>query len=509
MTSVASLNGIEGLRVLVLPKNSRLPYFHSFLKAARDRCQWSVHVVCEQPMMKYWPAEIVSAGSFVKVPNFTKVQPWERNTDAVAEIDAFISACERSARVSSGRILLAGERDLGRGFSLPTYYWFHTETAKAVLNDNLQPFLIVRRMFAFARDVLCDVKPDIVVAGEWADALHFVFYLAARRMGITCVTNRFSKIWTGRGYWSTDPLMYNESTRLAFRNRPQDVPISAKSLDRLISFRDRPTTLGYVAKNWQQAAKQSWLSEQVTVARMGVAQIRYVLRGRDGPSPKPAWQVALDFNRRRLLRVRQGGLFERLDNASLMNARYFLIALHKDPEQALNHQAAFWSNQFNTVALVSAALPAGYSLLVREHRLNLGRRPTAFYREMKRLPGVKLIDATDDQYKYIANADLIFTENASVGWEGLMLKRRVITLAPNFYEEAGLATRIRDPERLAETVIDVLERDTVKDPEQHDRDLCRLMDAEFDCTMPLDEIDFSVTLRLLAEKVSASRVRTL
>ena len=32
--------------------------------------------------------------------------------------------------------------------------------------------------------------------------------------------------------------------------------------------------------------------------------------------------------------------------------RYIYIALHKDPEQALNYQALFWANQFNTISLL-------------------------------------------------------------------------------------------------------------------------------------------------------------
>lgn len=507
MSSFSRLGGLQTLSVLVLPKNSRFPYFRSLLEAASLRHQWRIHVVCEPSVVRDWSPVICSAGACIEVPDFLAEQPWEQDAQGVAELDSFIAACERSARTSAGRILVTGERDLGRGFSLSTYHWFHNEIAKTVLADNLQPFTVVRRMFAFARQTIRDVRPDVLIAGEWADALHFVFFLAAREMGVSCLTNRFSKIWSGRGYWSADPLMYNESTRTLFSERRQKAAISMRAAERLRSFRAGPATLGYVKKNWQKAEQKSWAAEQVRLLRIGAARIRYMLGGGSGPRPKPAWQLALDFYRRRYLRLGQVGFFERVGEDELRAGRYFLIALHKDPEQALNHQATFWSNQLNTVALCSTVLPAGYSLLVREHRLNLGRRPSAFYREMKRLPGVRLTDALDDQYKYIANADLIFTENGSVGWEGLMLNRRVITFASNFYEVDGLATRIRDPERLAETVVDVLKHAPVADQDQHDRDLCWLMDAEWDCTMPLDEKDFSVTLSMLENKIAARRLQ--
>ncbi len=501
-----SFDCLQGLNVLVLPKNSRGPYFRSLLQSARQRYDWQMRVVCEPGAIAGWTPVMGWCGNCVEIPDFLAGQSWESDAAAVADIDAFIAACERRSNISAGRIVLAGERDLGRGFSRPIYYWFYNDIAKAVLADNRRPFVIVRRMFAFARATLQTARPDLVLAGEWANALHFVFYLVAQEMGIPCVVNRFSKIWSGRAYWSTDPLMYNDAARRdAAERRRRNAPISNRALERLRTFRAGPATLGYVKKNWDDAERQNWLAEQIQIARPFVVNIRHGLTGRRGQKPKPAWQLGLDFYRRRLLKWRQAKFFQRFDDTALKDKLYLLIALHKDPEQALNHQAAFWSNQLNTVALLCAALPAGYSLLVREHRLNAGRRPSAYYREMSRFPGVALIDAFDDQYKYIANADLVVTDNGSVGWEGLLLNRRVITLAANFFEGASLATRVRDPERLAEIVVDMLEAPAVKDPAEHDCNLGWLMDAEWGSTMPLAEEDYSETFAHLERQLSDDR----
>jgi CDP-glycerol glycerophosphotransferase (TagB/SpsB family) len=164
--------------------------------------------------------------------------------------------------------------------------------------------------------------------------------------------------------------------------------------------------------------------------------------------------------------------------------RYIFTALHKEPEQALNYRAPFWSNQYNTVSLLTSTLPAGFKLLVREHRLNAGRRPTRFYRELSRLPGVVLVDGFDDQFKYIANADLVVTDNSSIGWEALLLGRRVITLAETFYSAAGLARRVREPEGLAAAVLEYLQEPTIADAAAHDRALGWLLDAEWETTAP-------------------------
>ena len=200
-----------------------------------------------------------------------------------------------------------------------------------------------------------------------------------------------------------------------------------------------------------------------------------------------------------------GRFFRSFSADALREMRYLYVAMHKDPEQALNGQAPFWSNQYNTMALLCSVLPAGYKLLVREHRRNAGRRPTRFYRDLSRLPSVVLVDAFDDQFKYITNADLIVTENGSTGWEGLLLGRRVITLADNFYQAAGLARRVREPEELAATVVEMLQQQPVKDAAAHDQALGWVLDAEWETTVPLDEDD--AALDLLAEMLSP-RVRS-
>lgn len=493
-------DGLKDLRVLFLPKNSRTRYFQSFLSAARRRENWRTSVVCPQPSSKYW-RDVVGevAPAYCFVPDFTEVQAWEADSEKVAEIDAFIAKCERHNNVSAAMVLLAGERGLGRGLSLPNYNWFPNRTARQSLADNTAPFRLLRRRFAFARECLETVKPDLLLAGEWADPLCFAFYLSARLLGIRCLVHRPSKLWSGNCYWSEDPMAYNLATRLLTEEkREQRAPVSDRARQRIASFRATPATLGYVQQNWNESASRKWLLEHVYLAKLFAVLCRYHLLRQTGPRPKPPLPLALEHYRRPVLKWRQSRFFRRYSEQELQETRYLFIALHKEPEQALNYQAPFWVNQMNTVALLSAALPAGYKLLVREHRLNSGRRPTRYYREMSCLPGVVLVDSFDSQFKYIRHADLVVTDNGSTGWEGLLLGRRVITLADNFFQSVDLACRVRDPEQLAATVVDVLERPAAADGAAYDDALGWLIDAEWVTSAPMDDSDHTGSLDLIA-----------
>ncbi|HZS64113.1 MAG TPA: hypothetical protein VFA53_06400 [Xanthobacteraceae bacterium] len=483
-------------RVLFLPKNSRTPYFAALLAAARREFGWQVAVVGPARHAAAWRE---AADSLTEPPEFSAPQSWESDKVRCAAVDAFIAACESATGTSAGRIILAGERDLGRGFSRGNFHWFHNKMARRVLQDTAEPARIVRRIFAFAKETLEKTRPDLVLAGEWADPLCFAFSLAAREMGIPCVVNRQSKLWSGRCYWSADPLMYNEAAReRATMLRAATAPVQERSKQHIAEFRSRPKTLGYVQHNWNAIDRRGWLFEHIDFARLLAAQLRYHIAGRSGPTPKPALRVLGGFYRRSYLRLRQVRLFRRISEEELAKKRYIYVAMHKDPEQALNYQAPFWSNQYSTVSLLAGLLPDGFSLLVREHRNNRGRRPTRYYKDLRRLPGVVLIDGLDDQFKYIRNAELVVSENGTSGWEGLLLSRRVIVLDRCFYSAAGLARHVTEPGALAEIVLEMLRQPPTPDARQHDLNLGWILDAEWQTSVPVDEPTSAANFDLLA-----------
>jgi len=499
----AGTDALAGLRVLFLPKNSRPDFFQSFLRTAHQVHGWQIQVVCVPAAEVGWRTIIGQGGGTVAVPDFNPAADWEKDAAATRDIDDFIAACELATGISAGRILLAGERELGRGFSSSVFHWFHTRTARMVLADNTEPARIMRRMFAFARATLLTHKPDLLLAGEWADPICFTFYMAARQLGIRCAVNRPSKVWSGRGYWSAEPMMYNHAARaLVTHKRSENASVSARARERIAEFRSAPATLGYVQKNWEASDRRGFFGYHLDLARLLGVEIRYYLGGRSGPPPKPALRLAFDHYRRAWLKLGQARLFRRFDEAALRDMRYLFIALHKDPEQGLNYQAPYWSYQIYTVGLLSSCLPYGYRLLVREHRNNFGRRPWRFYKHMRSLPGVQLIDGFDSQFKYIANADLVVTDNGSTGWEGLLLRRPVITLADNFYDSIELAHRVPDPEQLATAVVRLLDQPSGGDAAAYDRALGWLLDAEWETTAPLDAPDDARTRALLADVYS-------
>ncbi|MGD9921902.1 MAG: hypothetical protein AB7V13_10695 [Pseudorhodoplanes sp.] len=373
---------------------------------------------------------------------FCQRQPWEDDPAQVAELDALIRDCEMASGVSAGRILLAGERDLGRGFSKLHFEAQPNAISRRVATDVAEPFRIVRRMFAFARDTLARTEPDLVATAGWGDPLNFAFHLLAKQRAIACAAIRPSPMWIGRCYW-TDTLTYS--------NLPARVRAAEKCANNEFVSTD--------AQNYVESFRSSAGAKRAAVV--------------SGSNAFREW--------------RQRRFFHRFDNEALSGLRYFYFAMQEDPSESLNLRAPFWANQYNTAALLTGSLPAGYKLLVHEHPNNVGRRPNQYYEDLSRLPGIVMIDGTEPRVHYVANAALIVTENGPAGWEGLLLGRPVITLADSFYEGAGLARRLRDPEQLSATVVDLLAPTLMPADTDDESRTGWILDAEWETTAPVED----------------------
>jgi UDP-N-acetylglucosamine 2-epimerase len=131
-------------------------------------------------------------------------------------------------------------------------------------------------------------------------------------------------------------------------------------------------------------------------------------------------------------------------------------------------------------------LPIGFKLLVREHRKNFGRRHTKYYKFLSRLPGVILIDPMGSQFKYIQNADLIITDNSSTGWEGILLRKPVITLEKTFYDVPGLSVQATKPSELDKYILKVLNDVNAYKSNEYDCRLRLFIDAEDETTLSVE-----------------------
>lgn len=484
--SGADFTGLHVLALLAGGRIKRTRHLVAPLDVGVAKHNWCVDVACAAKDQQAYQ-RFSGAGKIYLWPNMLKKQGWEDDQVYAAEVDRRLSEAERISGVPIGRLVLAGDTSVGSGFMSGVLDLNATPIGRRVIMDNTEPFRIIRRLFHFADETLEASAPDIVFTHEWAKPWLFAMWLAAQRRRIACIAARRSKIRSDYCFLTADPLLFNAlAQERAINKRSRGKSISDAAKAAIHDFRDSPRMVKHIEQKWKSAKRANWL---VWHARAGKTIAVEVVR-RLRPSRKSIGRV-IRYNRQLVKAARHRRYFRRFDPAALQPMKYLYFPMHKETDLPLNYQAAAWCDQRNTVRLLAAMLPSGYRLLVREHRFNYGLRPTAYYRELARLPNVILIDAFDSQFKYIQGADLVVTENGSAGWEGLMLGRRVLTLGTTFYEGAGLARNVRSPEDLGPVILDMLSKPAVEDQVAYDHNLGAMIDAERETIFPInwDDVD--------------------
>ena len=298
----------------------------------------------------------------------------------------------------------------------------------------------------------------------------------------------------------------------AKRNSNREITVSRGAETFAKSFSKSPQMVKYIATKWKRPGEVGWFLWHARFLRALPGKILAMARGERPDDRGTPIGMVLAYNRRYFSMERHKRSFSRFDDTSLADMKFLYFPMHKETDLTLVFQAPVWHDQRFTIQLIASCLPAGYCLLVREHRFNFGHRTTQFYKDLANLPNVILVDPFDSQFKYVRNADLIVTENSSTGLEGLLFGRRVVTIADNFYDGAGLTTRVSDPSKLGSAIIDALARPAVEDPEHHKRGLCCMYDAEQDTTFSGETNQLDRAFQLLEETFESAlsnRRRTL
>ena len=113
---------------------------------------------------------------------------------------------------------------------------------------------------------------------------------------------------------------------------------------------------------------------------------------------------------------------------------FVLFAPHYQPEAATLAAAPVWSDMLGLVRILSASLPAGYQLVVKDHPAIGGYRPTSFYREAARLPNVVLLPENYSSIELLQQCKMAATVTGTVGLQALLFGKPVLLFGPVYFD---------------------------------------------------------------------------
>lgn len=135
---------------------------------------------------------------------------------------------------------------------------------------------------------------------------------------------------------------------------------------------------------------------------------------------------------------------------------FVLFPLHRQPESSIDVIASRTSNQTELIRALARTLPATHDLYVKEHPNGLGDRTPRELRELRAIPGVKLVDPAVSSFALFDLADLVITLSGTAGYEAALLGRPAAAIA-NMYFGPLLVANALDP--YTASVADLLGRE--------------------------------------------------
>ena len=142
----------------------------------------------------------------------------------------------------------------------------------------------------------------------------------------------------------------------------------------------------------------------------------------------------------------------------LAHLDYAFFALAMEPENTLLVFSRAHLNQIEVVRNIAYNLPAGMSLVVKEHPAALGKRKVSYYRKLLEIPNVRMADPALEARLLMVRARLVSTIAGSVGLEALMLRKPVLTFGQTPYEllPPTMVRRAGPLDDLGETIADLM-----------------------------------------------------
>jgi len=140
------------------------------------------------------------------------------------------------------------------------------------------------------------------------------------------------------------------------------------------------------------------------------------------------------FNKREIVRTLCARWLNNKYSVPVETDNFFIYPLHYHPESSTSILAKFY-DEYEVIKNIAFSLPQNTYLYVKDHISANGYEGFKFYRNILKLPNVKLISPQINTKVLIRKSSGVFTLTSTVGYEGVLLNKPVIVFGDVFYNE--------------------------------------------------------------------------
>ena len=320
-------------------------------------------------------------------------------------------------------------------YGVPIHRMIWSERHLLEGRSHAEVLALTERIFRVVEDAFDRFEPSFLFSEDVGCLTSYVHYAVARGRGIP-----FWRIGSARmrgllSVYSGGPQEWNlTKDRLAeIRGRGLSAEERQGAKAFVEGFRERPER-----PTGMQTRSRLPVADKDDVERLAQLGKRYL----DDPQ-NPTLTSPMQALRQRAVRLARNQASQSLAffDRPQPGERYVLYPIHFQPEASTLVQAPYYLDQAALIEDMSKSLPVGYQLYVKEHVSNRGRRPLAFYKRLRDTFGVRLLGPDEDTWTLIRDAAAIAVITGTVGWEGLLFEKPVVTFGDVFYNECTLTHR--------------------------------------------------------------------
>ncbi len=315
---------------------------------------------------------------------------------------------------------------------------------------------LIVNLVRFFEHIFASHEFAAAVCQEADSLVTHVFYQVARRFGVKII-GLWPPAWmredgnTGFSF-GRDEFRHSDQMERIYREL-QGRELSGQERERLRRFKDSVVNfdLNRAYSNKKKTAATPALSPNLT--KIG----RYL--GENSKRRKDIEYYKIDVlakAKANLLRVwRRWRSRHLLGSKSVdFSPRSVFYAMHYQPEQTTLVGGIFFANQVAVIENIAKSLPFGYSLIVKEHPLGRGARPTWQYRHLAHFPNIQFCDA--DPKQILKRCAAVVTISGTIGLEALAMDKPVLVLGQCQYDFVDAVYPVRSWPDLAQTLRRVL-----------------------------------------------------
>ena len=330
-------------------------------------------------------------------------------------LKAEIARCEAKCDLSINQVLLM-DRFLG-------------EKPRLDINDYIYLYYRDIKRFLLDKKVTC-------VFAEPTNANDLITYMICRELGIGYVSPRDMRYPPKRLVFFDG---YRQETVLSRLDQPDEIDGG----DLIEKFaRRKPTPYYFDKLNGMKIVYPGKIARSA-IRRM---KLKRLVTGRS-LTHYDAWgRIKLTAGRsRNSFYMRHLCRYSSLES---LEGRLAFFGLHVQPENSIDVLGSYVSDQLKLIKDIRRALPFDMTLIIKEHPNCLGMRRPKFFRELKKIPNVKLVRHDVSSFELYQKVSLVLTVSGTVAYEAGLLGIPAVTFSPMYFGGVSSVRYCADPARL-------------------------------------------------------------